>query len=41
MILARCSADVGQLRSCGVPAMDVVTDAAPYFDVRHMANDAL
>lgn len=32
-------ADVGQLRPLGVPVMDVVTDAAPYFDLHHTAND--
>lgn len=32
-------ADVGQLRPLGVPVMDLVTDAAPYFDLHHTAND--
>ena len=32
-------ADVGQLRPLGVPVMDLVTDAEPYFDLHHTAND--
>jgi Zn-dependent M28 family amino/carboxypeptidase len=32
-------ADVGQLRPLGVPVMDLKTDAAPYFDLHHTAND--
>ena len=32
-------ADVGQLRRLGVPVMDLETDAAPYFDLHHTAND--
>jgi len=32
-------ADVGQLRELGLPVMDIVTDAAPYFDLHHTAND--
>jgi len=32
-------ADVGQLRERGVPVMEVDTDAAPYFDLHHSAND--
>ena len=32
-------ADVGQLRELGVPVVDIVTDAAPYFDLHHTAND--
>lgn len=32
-------ADVGQLRPLGMPVMDVRTDAAPYFDLHHTAND--
>ena len=32
-------ADVGQLRERGVPVMEVNTDAAPYFDLHHSAND--
>jgi carboxypeptidase Q len=32
-------ADVGQLRPLGVPVMDVATDAGPYFDLHHTAND--
>jgi hypothetical protein len=32
-------ADIGQLRELGMPVMDVMTDAAPYFDVHHTAND--
>jgi Zn-dependent M28 family amino/carboxypeptidase len=32
-------ADVGQLRPLGMPVMDVKTDAAPYFDLHHTAND--
>ena len=36
---ANGGADVGQLRPLGVPVMDVITDAAPYFDLHHTAND--
>lgn len=32
-------ADVGQLRPLGVPVMDLKTDAEPYFDLHHTAND--
>ena len=32
-------ADVGQLRELGMPVMDLETDAAPYFDLHHTAND--
>jgi len=32
-------ADVGQLRLLGVPVMDLETDAEPYFDLHHTAND--
>ena len=32
-------ADVGPLGELGVPLMDVRTDAAPYFDLHHTAND--
>ncbi len=32
-------ADVGQLRELGMPVVDIVTDAAPYFDLHHTAND--
>jgi Zn-dependent M28 family amino/carboxypeptidase len=32
-------ADVGQLRPLGMPVMDVKTDAEPYFDLHHTAND--
>jgi hypothetical protein len=32
-------ADVGQLRPLGMPVMDLKTDAAPYFDLHHTAND--
>jgi len=32
-------ADVGQLRPLGVPVMDLDTDAAPYFDLHHTADD--
>ena len=32
-------ADAGQLRALGVPVMDVKTDAEPYFDLHHTAND--
>lgn len=32
-------ADVGQLRPLGMPVMDVRTDAEPYFDLHHTAND--
>jgi hypothetical protein len=32
-------ADVGQLRTLGMPVMDVMTDAEPYFDLHHTAND--
>ena len=32
-------ADIGGLRELGMPVMDVMTDAAPYFDVHHTAND--
>jgi len=32
-------ADVGQLRPLGMPVMDLETDAAPYFDLHHTAND--
>ena len=32
-------ADVGQLRELGVPVVDLRSDAAPYFDLHHTAND--
>jgi carboxypeptidase Q len=32
-------ADIGRLRDLGVPVMEVDTDAAPYFDLHHTAND--
>jgi len=32
-------ADVGQLRKLGMPVMDLQTDAGPYFDLHHTAND--
>lgn len=32
-------ADVGQLRPLGMPVMDLKTDAGPYFDLHHTAND--
>ena len=32
-------ADVGPLGELGVPLIDVRTDAAPYFDLHHTAND--
>jgi Iap family predicted aminopeptidase len=32
-------ADLGPLRELGMPVMDVKTDAAPYFDLHHTAND--
>jgi Zn-dependent M28 family amino/carboxypeptidase len=32
-------ADVGQLRPLGMPVMDLRTDAEPYFDLHHTAND--
>jgi hypothetical protein len=32
-------ADVGQLRALGLPVIDIETDAAPYFDLHHTAND--
>ena len=32
-------ADIGRLRELGVPVMEVDTDAAPYFDLHHTAND--
>ena len=38
-IEATGGADVGQLRPLGVPVMDLVTDAEPYFDLHHTAND--
>ena len=31
--------DVGPLGELGVPLLDVHTDAAPYFDLHHTAND--
>jgi Zn-dependent M28 family amino/carboxypeptidase len=34
-------ADLGPLRELGMPVMDVKTDAAPYFDLHHTANDTL
>jgi len=36
---ANGGADVGQLRELGMPVMDLETDAAPYFDLHHTAND--
>jgi len=36
---ANGGADVGQLRPLGVPVMDLATDAEPYFDLHHTAND--
>ena len=32
-------ADLGPMRELGMPVMDVKTDAAPYFDLHHTAND--
>jgi Zn-dependent M28 family amino/carboxypeptidase len=32
-------ADLGPLRELGMPVMDLKTDAAPYFDLHHNAND--
>ncbi len=32
-------ADVGPLRELGMPVVDLRTDAAPYFDLHHTAND--
>ena len=32
-------ADVGQLRPLGMPVMDLKTDAEPYFDLHHTADD--
>jgi hypothetical protein len=32
-------ADLGRLRELGMPVMDLETDAAPYFDLHHTAND--
>ncbi len=32
-------ADVGQLKAKGVPVVDVLTEAAPYFELHHTAND--
>jgi len=32
-------ADLGPLRELGMPVMDLKTDAAPYFDLHHTAND--
>lgn len=32
-------ADVGQLKAKGVPVVDLSTDASPYFDLHHTAND--
>ncbi len=32
-------ADLGEMRKLGMPVMDLKTDAAPYFDVHHTAND--
>ncbi|MCM2310619.1 MAG: M20/M25/M40 family metallo-hydrolase [Steroidobacteraceae bacterium] len=32
-------ADVGQLRPLGMPVMDLKTDAGPYFDLHHTADD--
>jgi len=31
--------DVGQLKAKGVPVVDLLTDASPYFDLHHTAND--
>jgi hypothetical protein len=36
---ANGGADLGPMRELGVPVMDVKTDAAPYFDLHHTAND--
>lgn len=36
---ANGGADVGQLRPLGMPVMDLKTDAAPYFDLHHTADD--
>jgi carboxypeptidase Q len=36
---ANGGADIGQLRVLGMPVIDIVTDAEPYFDVHHTAND--
>ena len=35
----RGGADTGPLTSRGVPALELATDAAPYFDLHHAAND--
>jgi len=32
-------ADLGPLRELGMPVMDIDTDAAPYFDLHHTAED--
>jgi len=32
-------ADLGPLRELGMPVLDLWTDAAPYFDLHHTAND--
>jgi Zn-dependent M28 family amino/carboxypeptidase len=32
-------ADIGRLLDLGVPVMELDTDAAPYFDLHHTAND--
>jgi carboxypeptidase Q len=32
-------ADLGPLRELGMPVLDIKTDAAPYFDLHHTAND--
>ncbi len=34
-------ADLGPMRELGMPVMDLKTDAAPYFDLHHTANDTL
>jgi len=36
---ARGGADTGPLTSRGVPALQLATDARPYFDLHHSAND--
>jgi hypothetical protein len=34
-------ADLGPMRELGMPVMDLKTDAAPYFDLHHTANDTV
>jgi len=33
------AADRGPLRELGMPVLDIKTDAVPYFDLHHTAND--